>query len=118
MKNDNTKHKRAHVESMQFDISMAHTSIKGSVNELIVCTYFLKLGYEVFLNISATGKGDLIVWDKKNPPVIIDVKTVQRNKTKTGRKFHVECSKYPNVKTVGVLDYSIVFECITENGNA
>lgn len=91
-----------------------NTSIKGSINELVVCAYFLKLGYEVFLNVSATGKGDLVVWDKKNQPIVIDVKSVQRNITKRGPTFCVARSEFPGVKTVGVLDYTDVFECISE----
>ena len=51
------------------------TTIKGSIVELKACAYFLELGYEVYRNISPTGKGDIIIWKKGEDPIVINVKS-------------------------------------------
>jgi hypothetical protein len=60
---------------VQHDADELPTTIKGSIIELKACAYFLELGYEVYRNISPTGKGDIIIWKKGEDPIIIDVKS-------------------------------------------
>ena len=47
----------------------------GAIGELSVSNYYIKLGYEVFRNISAHGPGDLIIWRQGETPLVIDVKS-------------------------------------------
>lgn len=60
------------------DSSLNHlpTSKIGGISELEVCAYYLREGYEVFRNVSASGPADIIVWNPESGEVhIIDVKT-------------------------------------------
>jgi Holliday junction resolvase-like predicted endonuclease len=71
----------------QFHPDELHTSVKGAINELKVCAWLMEQGYEVFRNVSPTGKGDIIIWKNGEEPIIVDVKV--------GGK-----SKHPQVKTI------------------
>lgn len=89
------------------------TSIKGSINELVVCTYFLQKGYEVYRNVSPTGKGDIVIWDRKTTPIIIDVKTAYKKEGKDRIVYNICKSRVPNVETVGVVGNNEILETIT-----
>lgn len=53
-----------------------HTCHTGAVSELVASAWLLKLGYEVFRNVSGGGPGDLAIWNPLNDERhIIDVKT-------------------------------------------
>lgn len=85
------------------------TGVKGSINELRACVYLLNLGYEVFRNVSPSGKGDLIAWKHGKAPIIIDVKaiTVSTYIRKDGKERQFTAmnkSKYPGVITMGVTE--------------
>lgn len=85
------------------------TAVKGGINELKACAYLLGLGYEVFRNVCATGKGDLVAWKHGEAPLIIDVKSIATvvciNKDGTERvSKQMSRSKYPGVITLGVTD--------------
>ena len=59
-----------------------HNSIKGARYELLACAWLLEQGYEVFRNVSPTGKGDIIIWKKDSIPIVIDVKSAGTSKVK------------------------------------
>lgn len=85
------------------------TSIKGSIKELKVCAYFLELGYEVFRNVSATGKGDIVIWKRGSTPIVIDVKSVnycsyRRKDGAISLNRQMMKSKCRGVITVGITD--------------
>ncbi len=71
----------------QYNPDELHTSVKGAINELEVCAWLMKQGYEVFRNVAPTGKGDLIIWKTGETPIIVDVKVGG-------------FSKHPQVKTI------------------
>lgn len=56
------------------------SSVKGAINELEVCAWLMRQGYEVFRNVSPTGKGDLIIWRHGEEPIIVDVKVCGKSK--------------------------------------
>lgn len=65
---------------LQYNPTELGTSIKGAKNELLACVWFLEQGYEVFRNVSPTGKGDIIIWKKGEDPIIIDIKAAGKAK--------------------------------------
>jgi hypothetical protein len=97
------------------------TGVKGGINELRACTYLLSLGYEVFRNVCASGKGDLVAWKHGEQPIIIDVKsictTVYQCKDGTERvSIQMTRSKYPGVVTLGVFeDGSVICDALPKN---
>lgn len=85
------------------------TAVKGSINELRVCVHFLNLGYEVFRNVSATGKGDIIIWKRGKTPIVIDVKAVcygvyVRKDGVSRPTRQMNKSKCPGVITIGITE--------------
>lgn len=100
--------KQTYIQHMAKELN---TSVKGSINELIVCCYYLKKGYEVYRNVSPTGKADIVIWDKKNPPILIDVKMVTINTHVNGDvSIRVPNSTVRGVKTIGVSENGEVFK--------
>lgn len=65
---------------VQHDPEELGTSVKGAINELEVCAWLMKQGYEVFRNVAPTGKGDIIIWKHGESPIIIDVKVGGKSK--------------------------------------
>lgn len=65
---------------IQHDSNELGTTIKGAINELEVCAWLMKQGYEVFRNVAPTGKGDIIIWKSGEDPIVIDVKTGSKSK--------------------------------------
>jgi hypothetical protein len=102
-------HKPNYWKYKQNQPSALPTSVKGGINELVACAHLLKLGYEVFRNVCATGKGDLVAWKHGYAPLIIDVKQISKltwvNKDGVERVgFNMTKSKYPGVITLGVTE--------------
>ena len=74
---------KAREESKKYsNCSLNHlsTSKIGGISEIEVCAYYLREGYEVFRNITASGPADIIVWNPNTQDIhIIDVKTYVYN---------------------------------------
>lgn len=91
-------------------------SITGAVAELKACAWLLKNGYEVFRNVSATGKADLVAY-KDDELILIDVTTgrFKRDGITHAEYFSKEKKAYENnIKVLYVYnDY-----CIFSDGDA
>jgi hypothetical protein len=98
-----------HSKYKQHQPGALHTAIKGSINELRACSHLLALGYEVFRNVSPSGKGDIVAWEHGRTPIVIDVKAITTGvyvrKDGEERQFTaMNKSKYPGVITIGVIE--------------
>ena len=85
------------------------TTITGAICELTACAWLLKNGYEVFRNVSPTGKADLIAL-KDNQTILIDVTKAKKYYDKDGNLSfgknvikEKKCNKF-NIKVLYVLD--------------
>jgi Holliday junction resolvase-like predicted endonuclease len=47
----------------------------GDRVELLAAAWLLGKGYEVFMNVSANGPADLVIWDQEGAIVLVDVKS-------------------------------------------
>jgi len=76
---------------------------KGSYCELLVCTWLLKKGYEVFLNVSSHGEADLVAWiPGERKPTFVDVTTAMVYQSKSG-KNKLNYSKEKDRNDYGIL---------------
>jgi len=68
-------YKYTKTDMVQHNADELNCCVKGAIQELEACAYFLSLGFEVFRNVSPSGKGDIVIWRKGEKPIVIDVKT-------------------------------------------
>ncbi len=84
-----------------------NTSKKGAVAEYMAANWLLSKGYEVFKNLTPTGKVDIIAW-KGEEMHLIDVALCSRSKRTGGysdnKKGVAESNAHLGIKILCVLD--------------
>jgi hypothetical protein len=76
---------------------------KGTLSELIACSWLIKQGYEVFRNICQGGPVDLVVYDpSRREFMYVDVKTLTINAGKGPREYYCSSKLTPKQIALGV----------------
>jgi Holliday junction resolvase-like predicted endonuclease len=90
------------------------TTVTGAICELIACAWLLKRGYDVFRNVSPTGKADLIAL-KDGDVTLIDVSKSSKYISKSGKVSYTKnyaketlCNSL-NIKVLYVADEDCFF---------
>jgi hypothetical protein len=72
----------------------------GDISEIEMTAYYLRMGYEVFRNVSCNGPADLVVWNPEDNTIhLIDIKTYGQNPANI-EKYIKNTEKDNNVKIV------------------
>lgn len=70
------EHKKLNKKFYNSSLNYLTTAQIGAVSELEMCAYYIREGYEVFRNVSASGPADIIVWKPETGEFhIIDIKS-------------------------------------------
>lgn len=83
----------------------------GAIGEQAVSNYYLRLGYEVFRNVSAHGPGDLIIWKPGETPLVIDVKSFGNPYQRADGEYVY--SRKAELRDDGV--YQVLYNHLTDN---